>query len=147
MKRTLILTVFGLLVAGCNQTGKPIEFANVCDKANDKQNIEVVGYFLNTGSAMCSKSGKDPMRCPIGFADKADNPRPAMTNIDLGSGASSVENVEGKGLTIRDDKKQDVSNTDKVKIVASLRVYDAPGDNMGKYLPCSLTVKKIEKVP
>ena len=70
-----------------------------------------------------------------------------MTNIDLGSGASSIENVEGKGLTIRDDKKQDVSNTDKVKIVASLRVYDAPGDNMGKYLPCSLTVKKIEKVP
>jgi len=146
MKRLVFLIIAGVIAVGCNQTGKPVEFANVCDKANDKQNVEVVGVFLNTGSAMCSKSGNEPMRCPIGFADKADNPRPALVYIDLGSGASSIENVDGKGLKIRDDKKQDVSNADKVKIVASLRVYDGPGDTSGKYLPCSLTVKKIEKV-
>lgn len=146
MKKLVLFIVAGAFAAGCNYTGKPVEFANVCDKANDNQYVEVVGFFQNTGSAMCSRSGKEPMRCPIGFADKADNPRPALVNIDLGSGASSIENVEGKGLTIRDDKKQDVSNTDKVKIVASARVYDTPGDITGKYLPCSLTVKKIEKM-
>ena len=146
MKRLLFLIVAGVFAVGCNQTGKPVEFANVCDKANDQQNIEVVGYFQNSGSAMCSKSGNDPMRCPISFADKADNPRPALVYVDLGSGSSSIENVEGKGLIIRDDKKQDITNNDKVKVVAYTRVYDSPSDSMGKYLPCSLTAKKIEKV-
>ncbi len=144
MKKLLILMIVGAFTAGCNYTGKPVEFANICDKANDRQYVEVTGFFRNTGSAMCSKSGNEPMRCPIGFADKEDA-LPVMAYIDLGSGASSIENVEGKGLLIRDDKNQDITNKDKVKVTASLRVYDSPPQPDAKYVNCSITVKKIEK--
>lgn len=146
MKRFFLMMIAAAFAAGCNYTGKPVEFANICDKANDREYIEVVGYFRNTGSAMCSKSGNEPMRCPIGFADKADTALPAMAYIDLGSGNSSIENVEGKGLIIRDINKQDVSNNDKVKVTASLRVYDTPQQPDAKYANCSITVKKIEKI-
>jgi hypothetical protein len=144
MKRIILVMIVSGFAAGCNYTGKPVEFANLCDKANNREYIEVTGFFRNTGSAMCSKSGNEPMRCPIGFADKPEAV-PAMAYIDLGSGASSIENIEGKGLTIRDVNKQDISNNDKVKVTASLLVYDTPPQPDAKYVNCSITVKKIEK--
>ncbi len=145
MKRLLVLLLVGLFAASCDYKGKPVEYSGICNKENDKEYIEVVGFFKNNGSAMCSKRGNEPMRCPIYFVDTPDQPKPVMANVDLGSGASSVENVDGKGLTIRDEKKQDVANSDKVKITASVMVFDGPQDPNAKYAPCSLTVKKIEK--
>ncbi len=145
MKKYLMLTVIGLFAAGCNYTGKPVEWARTCDKENDKQYVEIVGFFKNSGSAMCSRRGNEPMRCPISFVDKADQPKPINANIDLGSGASSVENVDGKGLIIRDEKKEDIDNSQKVKITASVMVFDGPQDPNANYSPCALTVKKIEK--
>lgn len=134
------------MASGCNYTGVKVEFANTCDKANDKQYIEVVGYFNNSGSAMCSKSGNSPMRCPVNFVDNPSQPKPVRAEIDLGSGANYIENVEGKGLTIRDDKGEIVENTQKVKVTASLMVYNTPSKPTDNFAPCSLTVKKIEKV-
>lgn len=136
----------GLFVSACDYKGTPVEYAQTCDKANDGQYVEVVGYFKNTGSAMCSKRGNEPMRCPVNFYDTPDQPKPIYSSIDLGSGASSIENVEGKGLIIRDINKEPVENTDKVKVTASVMVYSSPPSPDAKNAPCSLTVKKIEKI-
>ena len=147
MRNLLFLTITGLclFVSGCNYTGIPVEYASVCDKKNDRQYVEVVGYFKNSGSAMCSKSGNEPMRCPIQFVDKPDQPKPVSAYIDLGSGASSISKDEAKGLIIRDDKNEVIENSQKVKVTASLMVYDTPSKPTDNYAPCSLTVKKIEK--
>lgn len=147
MKKYLFLMVLGLslLASGCNYTGIPVEYANVCDMKNDKQYVEVVGYFKNTGSAMCSKSGNEPMRCPIQLVDKPDQPKPVSAYIDLGSGASSISKDDVKGLIIRDDKNEVIENTQKVKVTATLMVYTTPSKPTDNFAPCSLTVKKIEK--
>lgn len=145
MKKLLVLLLVGLFAASCDYKGKPVEYSGICNKENDKEYVEVVGFFKNNGSAMCSKRGNEPMRCPIWFVDTPDQPKPVMANIDLGSGASSIENVEGKGLIIRDINKQDIGNSDKVKLTASVMTFDGPEDPNSKYAPCSMTVKKIEK--
>ncbi|HNQ15798.1 MAG TPA: hypothetical protein PKM58_09560, partial [Pyrinomonadaceae bacterium] len=90
MKRYLILLLVGLFAAGCDYKGKPVEYSGICNKENDKEYIEVVGFFKNNGSAMCSKRGNEPMRCPVDFVDTPDQAKPVMANIDLGSGASSI---------------------------------------------------------
>ena len=72
MKRYLILLLVGLFAAGCDYKGKPVEYSGICNKENDKEYIEVVGFFKNNGSAMCSKRGNEPMRCPVDFVDTPD---------------------------------------------------------------------------
>ncbi len=145
MKKYLFLSVLGLFFVGCNYTGTPVEYANICDKANDDKYVEVVGFFKNTGSAMCSKSGKDPMRCPIDFLDAPSSDKiPIRAYIDKGSGASSIDAEKDQPLKIKDDKGDTIENTQKVKIVASVNVFDAPPTD-GKVAACYITVKKIEK--
>ncbi len=134
------------LAASCSTTGVPVEFGNTCDKANDDKRVEVVGFFNNTGSAMCSKSGNEPMRCPIDFRDAPNSEKIAIrAYIDKGSGASSIDNPEEKGLKIRDDKSEFVENVQKVKITADVDVLDLPPSQTDKSAGCFLTVKKIEK--
>lgn len=147
MRKILFLTItgVGLLISGCNYTGVPVEYTNVCDMKNNGQYVEVVGYFKNTGSAMCSKSGNEPMRCPIQLVDKPDQPKPVSAYIDLGSGASMIAKDDAKGLIIRDDKNEVVENSQKVKVTATLMVYTTPSKPTDNFAPCSLTVKKIEK--
>lgn len=134
-----------LVFTGCNYTGIPVEYANVCDMANNDKYVEVAGYFKNTGSAMCSKRGDEPMRCPIEFVDKPDQPKPVSMYIDLGSGASSISKDETKGLIIHDEKNEVIENTQKVKVTGNLMVYSGTPDPKANYAPCSITVKKIEK--
>lgn len=143
---TIFLAAAGLFAAGCNYTGAPVEYANACDKANDDKYVEVVGYFKNTGSAMCSKSGNGPMRCPIEFVEGPNTEKPIRVHIDKGAGKSEIDNPEEKGLKIKDDKGEIVENTQKVKIVASVNVFDegmvsANSNSAG----CYMTAKKIEK--
>ncbi len=147
MKNYLFLMIVGVCMIsfGCDYTGVPVEFASTCDKANDDKTVEVVGYFDNTGSSMCSKSGKNPMRCPINFVDAPKSDKPLVrTEIDLGSGASSIENVEGQGLKIHDKDGNLVENSQKVKITANVNVLDTPRDDP-KTQNCYVVVKKIEK--
>ncbi len=144
MKKTILLpTLLVLFSVGCNYTGTPVEYAKICDKANDDTYVEVTGFFKNTGSAMCSKSGNEPMRCPIDFVDGPTTEKPVRAHIDKGSGSSSIDAEEGKALRIKDDKGEFVENTQKVKIVASVNVFDGPTDP--KSAGCYITVKKIEK--
>lgn len=141
----LMITCLCLLVTGCNYTGTPVEFANTCNKENDDKYVEVVGFFDNSGSAMCSKSGKEPMRCPIDFIDAVSSTKiPIRAYIDKGSGASSIDAEKDKPLKIKDDKGEFIENSTKVKIVADVNVFDTPPTD-GKMAGCFLTVKKIEK--
>jgi hypothetical protein len=141
------LGIFAVLVAaGCDYKGVPVAFAKTCDKANDDTTVEVVGFFNNTGSSMCSSSGNSPMRCPINFVETANGDKNIVrSDIDLGSGASSVENVEGKGLTIHDINGEVVENTTKVKVTANVNVIEGGYDDKNLQ-GCYVTVKKIEKV-
>ncbi len=143
----LLMWVFAstlLGIVGCNATGTPSDFAHMCDKPNDGNNVEVVGYFNNTGSAMCSKSGNEPMRCPIDFvnAPGGDKANAVRAYIDKGNGKSEVEATEGKGLEIHDATGALIDNSQKVKIVARVKRLDAAGKD-----GCYVTVKKIEKAP
>jgi hypothetical protein len=137
----LACTLFG--IAGCNPTGTPVDFAHMCDKPNDDKNVEVVGYFNNTGSAMCSKSGNEPMRCPIDFVNAPGEKANAVrAYIDKGSGKSEIEAADGKGLQIHDATGALVENSQKVKIVARVKRLDSAGKD-----GCYVNVKKIEKAP
>ncbi|MEZ5346951.1 MAG: hypothetical protein R2681_15495 [Pyrinomonadaceae bacterium] len=145
MKKSLFLIAFGLCLFsfGCDATGVPVEFANACDKANDDTTIEVTGYFNNSGSAMCSSSGNGPMRCPINFVGEPNGEDKIIrAELDLGSGASSVENVEGEGLKIHDKDGALIDNKQKVKITANVNSVDY-GDP--KLQNCYVVVKKVEK--
>ncbi len=138
--------IVGLCFMGCNSTGVPVEYANICDKANDDKNVEVVGFFNNTGSTMCSKSGKEPMRCPINFISAPGAANPLRAYIDKGSGSSSIDAEKDQPLKIKDDKGEVIENSQKVKIVADVTVFDEAskvGDP--KSAACFITVKKIEK--
>jgi hypothetical protein len=147
MKNYLFLIIVSLCLfsIGCDYTGVPVEFASTCDKANDDKTVEVTGYFNNTGSSMCSKSGKSPMRCPIDFVSEPKGEKDIVrAELDLGSGGSSIENVEGEGLKIHDKDGGLVENTQKVKITANVNVLDTPRSDP-KYQACWVVVKKVEK--
>jgi hypothetical protein len=143
MKNFLLLMVVGLslLLSGCNYTGTPVEYANLCDKSNDRKMVEVVGFLDNNGSAMCSNS-TGPMKCAISFKEKLETKEFVNADISLGTWASEVENVEGKGLRIRDSKSEFIERTDKVKLTAEVRVTTGGSDP--KY-GCYLSTYKIEK--
>lgn len=147
MRKLLFLMTVGICLAsvGCNYTGTPVEYANMCNKENDDKYVEVVGFFNNTGSAMCSKSGNEPMRCPIDFIEAVGSTKiPIRVYIDKGSGKSSIDAEKDKPLKITDDKGEVIENSQKVKIVADVNVFDTPPTD-GKTAPCFATVKKIEK--
>lgn len=146
MRNYLLMMTVGLCLAisGCNYSGIPVEYANMCDPANDDQYVEVVGYLDNTGSAMCSSSGKGPTECGIRFKETLSSEPWVFADITKGSWASEIENVEGEGLKIRDDKSEFITRDQKVKITATARVYSPPPADP-KAAKCSLSVKKIEK--
>ena len=136
----LIAANVSLGMLGCNSKGTPVDFANMCDKPHDGNNVEVSGYFKNTGSAMCSKSGNEPMRCPIDFVGEPGGTNPVRAHIDKGTGKSEIEAADGKGLQIHDETGAIVENSQKVKIVARVKRLDAAGKD-----GCYVNVKKIEK--
>lgn len=141
----LAITAAAIFAVGCNPTGTPVEYANLCDKGNDDKRVEVVGFLDNNGSAMCSSGYGHPMRCPIKFKGTLDQAQWINANIDKGSGASSIDEAEkGKGLKIKDYKGDFVEREQKVKIVADVNVYDTPSQE-GLAFSCYVIVNKIEK--
>lgn len=145
----LIIVLCAAFAAGCETLmgpPTPVEYTGVCDKANDDKLVEFTAYFNNTGSAMCSKSGNEPMRCPVDIAPSPGGEKKFRGYIDKGTGPSSIDNPGEKGLKITDDNGEVVENTQKVKITAEVKVFDEAskvGDPNSD--ACYLTVKKIEK--
>ncbi len=141
MKISIILFAF-LLTIRCG-SGTPVEYANVCDKANNEKRVQVVGYLDNNGSAMCSSGYGKPMHCPVKFKADLSSETSISADIDKGSGASEIDEVEkGKGLKIKDDKGDIIERTQKVKIIADVKVYDTPPANSAG---CYVMVNTIEK--
>lgn len=137
----LILPIFAVMAAGC-AAPIPVEFATTCDKAHDKKTVEVTGFLNNSGSAMCSKTGNEPMRCPVDFVAEMANPKaPLRAFIDKGDGSNEINAAGSEGLKIRDDKGVFVEKGTKVKITAKVKRLDAAGSDS-----CYLTVKKIERL-
>lgn len=105
MKNYLLLLIVGLcfLANGCNRKGVPVEYANMCDLANNHTTIEVVGYLVNDGSVMCSNSADgESIKCGIRFQDSLSSKTFSMAKITKRSWSSEIENIEGEGLKIRD---------------------------------------------
>lgn len=124
-------------------SGTPVEYANVCDKANDEKRVQVVGYLDNSGSAMCSSGYGRGMHCPVSFKDDLGAETSISADIDKGKGASEIDEYEkGSGLKIKDDKGEFIERTQKVKITADVKVLDTPGP---KSAGCYVMVNKIEK--
>ncbi|MFZ1701269.1 MAG: hypothetical protein WBO10_17860 [Pyrinomonadaceae bacterium] len=140
---TLFCTVASMMTIRCG-SGTPVEYANVCDKANDDQRVQVVGFLDNSGSSMCSSGYGKPMRCPIKFKDALENEKSISAEIDKGSGASSTDEIEkGQGLKIKDDKGEVIERTQKVRLTADVNVFDTPEPTTAG---CYIEVAKIEKV-
>ena len=143
MKLSIILFAF-LMTIRCG-SGTPVEYTNLCDKANDDKRVQVTGFLDNNGSAMCSSGYGHPMECPIRFKDALENEKWINADIDMGSGSSEVGEVEkGKGLKIKDDNGDFIERTQKVKLTADLRVFETPPSDQ-KSAGCVLNVVKIEK--
>ncbi|MBK7394300.1 MAG: hypothetical protein IPI64_13545 [Chloracidobacterium sp.] len=141
MKLSIVLFAF-LMTIRCG-SGTPVEFANVCDKANNEKRVQVVGYLDNNGSAMCSSGYGKPMHCPVKFKADLSSETSISADIDKGKGSSEIDVYEeGKGLKIKDDKGEIIERTQKVKIIADVRVYDTPEPTT---MGCYVMVNTIEK--
>lgn len=140
---TILIAIAGF---GCKGTPVPMEFSAVCDKANNKKYVEVVGYFNNKGSAMCSRRGSEGMKCPMEFWSAPGEGKAMLNDIYFGEEKNGVTNPEEKGLKIKDDKGAVVENTEKVKITGSIFNFSDSASKDALHLPCSITIDKIEKV-
>ncbi len=130
------------MYSGCSSKGMPVDYANICDPANNKKVVEVSGYFNPVRSVMCSTSKSVPwMTCPVPFVNTPGANLPLTANIDLGKGANQIDKEQ---LQIRDDKGAIVPGTQKVTITAKVSVFTPPPRDK-KEAPCYLmVVKKIE---
>jgi len=145
MKPHLLLVLLALSapLAGCNTKGIPVEYAHICDPANDKKTIAVDGYLKNVGSVMCSSSKTVPhMTCPVRFVDAPGASGPLTANIDLGKGPNEIDK---ESLGIRDDKGQLIGDQDKVTLTGKVSVFVPPPRDKAAAACYFIVVKKIEK--
>ena len=146
MKILLTISVVGMALLKFNCSAPvAVQYAGICDKANDDKRIEVVGFLDNKGSAMCSSGYGQPMRCPIAFKEKLEDEKSINASIDKGTGSSSIDEYEkGKGLKLKDDKGEFIERTQKVKVTAIVNVLDTPPTD-GSHPGCYMVAEKIEK--
>ncbi|MFM9904122.1 MAG: hypothetical protein ACKVQJ_06060 [Pyrinomonadaceae bacterium] len=141
MRLSIILFAF-LMTIRCG-SGTPVEYAGVCDKANNEKRVQVVGFLDNDGSAMCSSGYGKPMHCPVKFKADMAAEKSISADIDKGQGSSQIDEYEkGKGLKIKDDKGEIIERNQKVKLIADVKVYDRPGETEPG---CYIMVNNIEK--
>lgn len=146
MKILFPISVIAMAMLKFNcSTPVAVEYANVCDKANDDKRVMVVGFLDNKGSAMCSSGYGHPMRCPISFKSDLASEKGINVDIDKGTGSSSIDEYEkGKGLKLKDDKGEFIERTQKVKITALVNVFDTPEPTTAG---CYMIAENIEKAP
>jgi len=133
-------------VSGCSVTGEPVEFAKACDQANDGKTLQVTGVLKPRTSIFCSNRG-GRMECPFDFQESASGTSKITADIEVGSGANSMDEVQ-KGfkkedLKIRDNAGNPVTlETDVVKATGKMRIAPAAPGGQGV---CLMQVYKIEK--
>src|SRR5512141_3111738 len=114
----LFMLAAGLLTAGCNTKGEPVEFAKACDAANDKKTIEVSGILEEKGGIFCSNtSGR--MECGLKLLQKAGDEKGFTADVEIGSSANTMDKPERgykrEDVKIRDNAGNPVKLGDQVK--------------------------------
>lgn len=147
MKITIILLFAMLmLVSGCGVNGEPVEFAKACDLANDGKTLQVSGVLMPRKSVFCSNRG-GRMECPFDFQESAIAPGKMTADIEVGSGANTMDEVS-KGFRKEDLKVRDnagnpvVLENDTVKATGKMMIAPAAPGAQGV---CLMQVYKIEK--
>ncbi len=147
MKRIILFTwLIVLLVAACNTTGVPTEFANACAQDLDGKTLEVSGVLQPRSAILCSNRG-GRMECPFELVEAAGGEKKITADIAVGNGANSVTEVpkgfKKEDLKVRDNAgNQVVLGTDKVKLTGKMMIAAGAAGNPGV---CLMQVYKIEK--
>lgn len=149
MKNFLILCVvlISVMLVGCNQTGKPVEYAKACDLENEKQYIEVNG-FLDAGvSVYCSNTGGGPVRCGFKLFEKVGEGKGFTADIEQGTWGNNVEKLERgykkEDIKIHDNSGKIIDLSKQVKLVGKMNVAKSAANP--EHDVCFLTVTKIEQ--
>lgn len=134
-----ILTV----VAGCNTTGTPVEYAKACSTENDKKVVEVSAFLDDKGGVFCSNTGGGPVRCGFRMKAAPESEKVSISaDIERGDGANEVEELKSgykrEDIKIRANDGSLVNLSEKVKVTGTMNFV--PGSER-----CYLTVAKIEK--
>jgi hypothetical protein len=147
MRNTIALVFSALMfVNGCSVTGDPIEMSKVCDLANDGKNFQVSGVLTPRSSIYCSNRG-GRMECPFDFLESPGSQTKITTDIEVGSGANTMDEVP-KGfkkddLKVRDNAGNAISiGTDIVKATGKMMIAPAAPGGQGV---CLMQVYKIER--
>jgi len=146
--RSVIALIFAALmfVNGCAVTGEPIEMSKLCDQANDGKNFQVSGVLTPRSSIYCSNRG-GRMECPFDFLESAGSQTKITTDIEVGSGANTMDEVP-KGfkkddLKVRDNAGNPIGlGTDIVKATGKMMIAPAAPGGQGV---CLMQVYKFEK--
>jgi hypothetical protein len=143
MKTTTLLILFVIcLMAGCNTKGEPVEFARVCDEANEKKVVEVSGFLVEKGGVFCSNIGGGRLECGFTLTEKLGDEKGLKAEIAQGTSANSVEQLpkgyKKEDIKIRDNGGSIIAPSDKVKITGKMSIGPAG-------VPCFMQVDKIER--
>ena len=147
MKNFLYLTILlsFLISTGCNKTGVPVEFAKVCDKANDEEIVEVEGFIDDGGSVFCSK-GKRPLECGFQVKQNLEDEKYFKADIEAGTWSNNVEKLKSgykkEDIKMWDDNGELIDLSKKLKVTGRVHVFDGIDAKEGVD-GCYMTVTKL----
>ncbi|HEX6278582.1 MAG TPA: hypothetical protein VFZ49_01085 [Pyrinomonadaceae bacterium] len=146
--RVAIGLIFSIvaLVASCNVTGEPVEFAKACDQSYDGKTLQVSGVLMPRKSIYCSNRG-GRMECPFDLHESASSQNKMTADVEVGSGANTMDEVpkgfKKEDLKVRDNAGNPVTlESDVVKATGKMMIAPAAPGGQGV---CLMQVYKLEK--
>ena len=88
----LAVVAFALTACAAPEPAELVDYANVCDQANDDKRISAVGYFDPGVSVYCSDSGGD-YRCGMDFLETLDAAEGFTADMLEGSGPNQMSKL------------------------------------------------------
>lgn len=142
MKKSLVLVVAAMILAGCSVRADPVELSRACVVENDGKNVQLTGILSARTNVSCSNRG-GRMECGFEVLESAGGVRKMSADIEVGSGANTMDELQ-KSYKLEDLKIRDnhgshvVTETEPVRLTGRLSVSpDAKA--------CFMQVYKIEK--
>lgn len=149
MKKLLIMILIftSSALIGCDTKGEPVEYASVCDIANDKKVIETSGYLGNKSGIFCSNIGGGRMECGLNLKNNLKDKNGFTVDIALDTGANSMDKPESgyqyENLKIRQNNGSQIDLSKRIKVTGTISVGESLSSNDGKV--CFIKVTKIEQ--
>ena len=142
MKRLLILTII-IGLAGCaEQKAVSVQYANVCDIANNTKFIETEGFLDDKGSLYCSNTSSR-MECGFKLLNNQGDANGFSADIAVGSAENSIDEVKSgykkSDLKVRDSSNKIIDLSKKVKVSGTMLIVKSTSD------VCLMQVKRIEQ--